>query len=109
MNVTRYKTRSICCGCSAFRPKLEMRPQFAAHRPLSPRRNTRPRDDGVSGQHAYPTPALPDANHLATALTISAAKRLDKVYAQVFGAEAALVRIGFVNGTHALSQLCLEY
>ena len=28
---------------------------------------------------------------------------LDKVYAQVFGAERALVRIGFVNGTHALS------
>jgi len=28
---------------------------------------------------------------------------LDKVYAQVFGAEKALVRIGFVNGTHALS------
>lgn len=28
---------------------------------------------------------------------------LDKVYAQVFKTEAALVRIGFVNGTHALS------
>lgn len=28
---------------------------------------------------------------------------LDKVYAQVFHTEAALVRIGFVNGTHALS------
>ncbi len=28
---------------------------------------------------------------------------LDKVYAQVFKAESALVRIGFVNGTHALS------
>lgn len=28
---------------------------------------------------------------------------LDKIYAQVFGTEAALVRIGFVNGTHALS------
>ena len=27
---------------------------------------------------------------------------LDKVYADVLGAEAALVRIGFVNGTHAL-------
>ena len=27
---------------------------------------------------------------------------LDRLYAQVFGAEAALVRIGFVNGTHAL-------
>ena len=27
---------------------------------------------------------------------------LDKIYAQVFGTEAALVRIGFVNGTHAL-------
>lgn len=28
---------------------------------------------------------------------------LDKVYSQVFCTEAALVRIGFVNGTHALS------
>lgn len=28
---------------------------------------------------------------------------LDKVYAQVFKTEAALVRIGFVNGTHALT------
>ena len=28
---------------------------------------------------------------------------LDKIYAQVFGTEAALVRTGFVNGTHALS------
>jgi cystathionine beta-lyase family protein involved in aluminum resistance len=28
---------------------------------------------------------------------------LDKVYAQVFGAEAAHVRIGFVNGTHTIS------
>ena len=28
---------------------------------------------------------------------------LDKIYAQIFGAESALVRIGFVNGTHALS------
>ena len=28
---------------------------------------------------------------------------LDKVYAQIFCTEAALVRIGFVNGTHALS------
>lgn len=28
---------------------------------------------------------------------------LDKVYAQVFRTESALVRIGFVNGTHALS------
>lgn len=28
---------------------------------------------------------------------------LDNVYAQVFNTEAALVRIGFVNGTHALS------
>ena len=28
---------------------------------------------------------------------------LDKVYARVFGADAALVRIGFVNGTHALT------
>ena len=28
---------------------------------------------------------------------------LDKIYADVFGTEAALVRIGFVNGTHALT------
>ena len=28
---------------------------------------------------------------------------LDKIYARVFGAEKALVRIGFVNGTHALT------
>lgn len=28
---------------------------------------------------------------------------LDKIYAQVFGAESALVRIGFVNGTHAIA------
>ena len=28
---------------------------------------------------------------------------LDAIYAQVFGTEAALVRIGFVNGTHALT------
>ena len=28
---------------------------------------------------------------------------LDKIYAHLFGAEAGLVRIGFVNGTHALS------
>lgn len=28
---------------------------------------------------------------------------LDRVYAQIFGTEAALVRIGFVNGTHALT------
>lgn len=28
---------------------------------------------------------------------------LDKIYAQVFGAPAALVRLGFVNGTHALT------
>ena len=28
---------------------------------------------------------------------------LDKIYAQIFGAESALVRLGFVNGTHALS------
>ena len=27
---------------------------------------------------------------------------LDKIYAKLFGTEAALVRIGFVNGTHAL-------
>lgn len=27
---------------------------------------------------------------------------LDKIYAEIFGTEAALVRIGFVNGTHAL-------
>ena len=28
---------------------------------------------------------------------------LDRIYAQIFGTEAALVRIGFVNGTHALT------
>ena len=28
--------------------------------------------------------------------------RLDQIYADIFGTEAALVRIGFVNGTHAL-------
>ena len=28
---------------------------------------------------------------------------LDKIYAQVFGAEAALVRLNFVNGTHAIT------
>ena len=28
---------------------------------------------------------------------------LDKIYAQIFGTEAALVRINFVNGTHALT------
>ena len=28
---------------------------------------------------------------------------LDRLYARIFGAEAALVRIGFVNGTHALT------
>jgi cystathionine beta-lyase family protein involved in aluminum resistance len=28
---------------------------------------------------------------------------LDRIYADVFGAEAGLVRIGFVNGTHALT------
>ena len=28
---------------------------------------------------------------------------LDKIYAQVFGCEAALVRTGFVNGTHAIT------
>ncbi|MBQ5405104.1 MAG: methionine gamma-lyase family protein [Oscillospiraceae bacterium] len=28
---------------------------------------------------------------------------LDKIYAQLFGAESALVRLGFVNGTHALT------
>ena len=28
---------------------------------------------------------------------------LDKIYAEIFGTEAALVRIGFVNGTHALT------
>jgi len=35
---------------------------------------------------------------------------LDRIYAEVFGTEAALVRLGFVNGTHAitaaLSALC---
>lgn len=30
---------------------------------------------------------------------------LDKVYAQIFGAEDALVRFSFVNGTHALSTM----
>ncbi len=29
--------------------------------------------------------------------------KLDEIYADIFGAEAALVRIGFVNGTHAIS------
>lgn len=28
---------------------------------------------------------------------------LDKIYARVFGAESALVRIGFVNGTHTIA------
>lgn len=28
---------------------------------------------------------------------------LDKIYADVFGAESALVRLGFVNGTHAIT------
>ncbi len=28
---------------------------------------------------------------------------LDKLYAQIFGTESALVRLGFVNGTHALT------
>ncbi len=28
---------------------------------------------------------------------------LDQIYAQLFGAESALVRLGFVNGTHALT------
>ena len=28
---------------------------------------------------------------------------LDQIYADIFGTEAALVRIGFVNGTHALT------
>ncbi len=28
---------------------------------------------------------------------------LDKIYAELFGAEASLVRLGFVNGTHALT------
>ena len=28
---------------------------------------------------------------------------LDRLYARIFGAEAALVRLGFVNGTHALT------
>lgn len=32
---------------------------------------------------------------------------LDKIYADLFGTEAGLVRIGFVNGTHALS--CAMY
>ncbi len=29
--------------------------------------------------------------------------KLDKIYADIFGTEAALVRIGFVNGTHAIT------
>ena len=29
--------------------------------------------------------------------------KLDEIYADIFGAEAALVRIGFVNGTHAIA------
>ncbi len=29
--------------------------------------------------------------------------KLDQIYAQIFGTEDALVRIGFVNGTHAIS------
>ena len=29
--------------------------------------------------------------------------KLDEIYADIFGTEAALVRIGFVNGTHAIS------
>ena len=28
---------------------------------------------------------------------------MDKIYAQIFGTESALVRLGFVNGTHALT------
>ncbi len=28
---------------------------------------------------------------------------LDRIYAEIFGAESAIVRIGFVNGTHALT------
>lgn len=32
---------------------------------------------------------------------------LDKIYARVFGAEKALVRIGFVNGSHAIA--CVVY
>ena len=30
---------------------------------------------------------------------------LDKIYARVFGAESALVRTGFVNGTHAIASM----
>ena len=29
--------------------------------------------------------------------------KLDRIYAEIFGTEAALVRIGFVNGTHAIT------
>ena len=29
--------------------------------------------------------------------------KLDEIYAQIFGTEAALVRIQFVNGTHAIT------
>ena len=29
--------------------------------------------------------------------------KLDEIYAQIFGTEAALVRIQFVNGTHAIA------
>ncbi len=40
----------------------------------------------------FPTPVLPLGR-----------ETLDRIYAQVFGTEAALVRTGFVNGTHALT------
>ncbi|MEG2119490.1 MAG: methionine gamma-lyase family protein, partial [Pseudoflavonifractor sp.] len=29
--------------------------------------------------------------------------KLDEIYAEIFGTEDALVRIGFVNGTHAIT------
>ena len=29
--------------------------------------------------------------------------KLDQIYAEIFGTEDALVRVGFVNGTHAIS------
>ena len=39
----------------------------------------------------------------ATAMTIWAGIKLDHIYADLFGTEDALVRVGFVNGTHAIS------
>ena len=34
---------------------------------------------------------------------------LEKIYARIFETESALVRLGFVNGTHALSCACLAH